>query len=111
MQQENPGFMQQKRRDVFPCEAGHAHERSLFGAVLETVQVHDLRMQDRHCCPCACMCEIDRRGAAFITRKHADLPFEPVNGLRAVGRIETGHVAEQRVRNRSGVKSVVSRVR
>ena len=29
-------------RDVFPCEDGHAQERSLFGAVLETVQADDL---------------------------------------------------------------------
>ena len=42
-------------------------------------------MRDRH------------RGAGCITRQHAGLPFEVVNALRAVGRIETGHVAEQRV--------------
>ena len=41
-----------------------------------------------------------RRGAGFITRQHAGLPFEPVNVLRSVGRIETGHVAEQRVQVR-----------
>ena len=28
--------------DVFPCEDGHAQERSLFGAVLETVRAGDL---------------------------------------------------------------------
>jgi len=27
--------------DVFPCEDGHAQERSMLGLVLETVQVHD----------------------------------------------------------------------
>jgi len=86
--------------DVFPCEDGHAQERSLFGAVLETVQAHDLWIQDRNFCTCAFLCEIDHRGAAFITRQHAGLPFEPVNMLRAVGRIETGHVAEQRVQVR-----------
>ena len=26
--------------DVFPCENGHAQERSLFGAVLDTVGIH-----------------------------------------------------------------------
>jgi len=83
--------------DVFPCEEGHAQERSLFGAVLETVRAGDLWMQDRNFCPCAFLCEIDHRGAAFITRQHAGLPFEIVNALRSVGRIETGHVAEQRV--------------
>jgi hypothetical protein len=83
--------------DVFPCEDGHAQERSLFGAVLETVQTDDRWIQDRHFCPCAFLCEIDHRGAAFITRQHAGLPFAIVNALRSVGRIETGRVAEQRV--------------
>jgi hypothetical protein len=83
--------------DVFPCEDGHAQERSLFGAVLETVQADDLWIQDRNFCTCAFLCEIDQRGAAFITRQHEGLPFDIVSGLRSVGRIETGHVAEQRV--------------
>ena len=84
-------------RDVFPCEDGHAQERSMLGLVLETVQADDLWIQDRNFCPCAFLCEIDRRGAGFITRQHKGLPFEMVNVLRSVGRIETGHVAEQRV--------------
>jgi hypothetical protein len=86
--------------DVFPCEDGHAQERSLFGSVLETVQADDLWIQDRNFCTCAFLCEIDQRGAAFITRQHAGLPLETVNVLRSVGRIETGHVAEQRVQVR-----------
>ena len=86
--------------DVFPGEDGHAQERSLFGAVLETVHAGDLWMQDRNCCPCAFLCEIDTRGAGFITRQHEGLPFETVHVLRSVGRIETGHVAEQRVQVR-----------
>ena len=87
-------------RDVFPCEDGHAQERSMLGLVLETVQVHDLWIQDRHFCTCAFLCESDQRGAGFITRQHEGLPFEIVNALRSVGRIETGHVAEQRVQVR-----------
>ena len=83
--------------DVFPCEDGHAQERSLFGTVRETVQANDLWIQDRNFCPCAFLCEIDQRGAAFITRQHEGLPFDIGSGLRSVGRIETGHVAEQRV--------------
>jgi hypothetical protein len=83
--------------DVLPCEDGHAQERSLCGAVLETVQADDLWIQARNFCPCAFLCEIDHRGAAFITRQHAGLPCEIVHALRSVGRIETGRVAEQRV--------------
>ena len=83
--------------DVFLCEDGHAQERSMLGLVLETVHADDLWMQDRNFCPCAFLCEIDRRGAACITRQQKGLPFEMLNALRSVGRIETGHVAEQRV--------------
>jgi hypothetical protein len=86
--------------DVFPCEDGHAQERSLLGLVLETVRTGDLWIQDRNFCTCAFLCEVDRRGACFITRQHEGLPFEPVHVLRSVGRIETGHVAEQRVQVR-----------
>jgi Transposase DDE domain len=83
--------------DVFPCEDGHAQERSLFGALRETLQTSDLWIADRNFCTCALLCAIDRRGAFFIIRQHEGLPFEMVNVLRSVGRIETGHVAEQRV--------------
>jgi hypothetical protein len=34
--------------DVFPCEAGHAPERSLLGAVLATVAADDRWIADRH---------------------------------------------------------------
>lgn len=86
--------------DVFPCEDGHAQERSMLGQVLETVQAHDLWIQDRNFCTCAFLCGIDSRGAGFITRQHEGLPFEVVTTLRPVGRIETGQVAEQRVQVR-----------
>ena len=83
--------------DVFPCEDGHAQERSLFGAVLQTVQAGDLWIQDRNFCPCAFLCDIARRGAFFITRQHAGLPYEKVTSFCPAGRMETGRVAEQRV--------------
>jgi IS4 transposase len=83
--------------EVFLCEDGHAQERSMLAPVLETVQANDLWIQDRNFCTCAFLCAIDRRGAAFITRQHKGLPFEMLNAFRSVGRIETGHVAEQRV--------------
>src|SRR6266446_5732774 len=66
-------------REVLPCEDGHTQERSWFGAVLETVQADDFWMQDRNVCPCAFLCEIDRRGAGFITRQHEGLPFAMVH--------------------------------
>ena len=86
--------------EVFPCEDGHAQERSMLGQVLETVQAHDLWIQDRNFCTCAFLCGIHTRGAGFITRQHEGLPFEVVTSWRAGGRIETGQVAEQRVQVR-----------
>ncbi len=62
--------------DVFPCENGHAQERSLFGAVLDTVEAGDLWIEDRNFCTRAFLCEIDKRGAFFVTREHQGLQFE-----------------------------------
>ena len=99
--------------DVFPCADGHAQERSLFGAVLQTVQAGDLWMQDRNFCPCAFLCDIARRGAFFITRQHAGLPYERVTSFCPAGRMETGRVAEQRVvvRDAQGTASLFRRLR
>jgi hypothetical protein len=86
--------------DVLRGEDGHAHERALLGVVLETVPANDRWMQDRTFCPCACLCERESRGAGCITRQHEGLPFEVVTTWRAVGRMETGPVAEPRVQVR-----------
>jgi hypothetical protein len=85
-------------RDVFPCEDGHAQERSLFGAVLKTVQAGDLWMADRNFCTRDLLCDLDQRGAGFVIREHQRLPFEILTPLRPLGRVETGKIAEQRVR-------------
>jgi len=85
-------------RDVFPCEDGHAQERSLFGDVLKTVQAGDLWIADRNFCTRDFLCDIDHRGAGFIIREHRGLPFEILTPLRPLGRVETGKIAEQRVR-------------
>ena len=50
--------------DVFPCENGHAQERSLFGALLKTVEAGELWIEDRHCCTRDFLCDIDKRGAS-----------------------------------------------
>ena len=76
--------------DVLPCENGHAQERSLFGAVLETVEAGDLWIEDRNFCTRAFLCEIDKRGAFFVTREHQGLPFEILTPLRSYGRTPTG---------------------
>jgi len=81
--------------DVFPCEDGHAQERSMLGQVLETVQARDLWIQDRNFWTCAFLGGMETRGAGFMTRQREGLPFTELTSWRARGRIETGHVAEQ----------------
>ncbi|MGH7926374.1 MAG: transposase [Candidatus Binatia bacterium] len=84
--------------DVFPCEDGHAQERSLFGAVLKTVEAGDLWIEDRNFCTREFLCEMDGREAFFVAREHKGLPFEILSPLRACGRTPTGEIAQQRVR-------------
>ena len=100
-------------RDVFPCEDGHAQERSLFGVVLKTVQAGDLWIADRNFCTRDFLCDIDTRGASFVIREHRGLPCEIVSPLRPLGRVETGHIAEQRVRvvDGQGVAQTFRRLR
>jgi hypothetical protein len=99
--------------NVFPCEDGHAQERSLFGAILPTVQAGDLWMADRNFCTREFLCTIDQRGAGFLVRQHAGLPCEMLTPWSTVGRIETGAVAEQQVRvvDAHGAGHILRRVR
>jgi hypothetical protein len=84
--------------DVFPCENGHAQERSLFGPLLKSVKANDLWIEDRNFCTRDFLCEIDNRGAFFVTREHLGLKFEILGALRECGRTATGSVAQQRVK-------------
>ena len=99
--------------DVFPCENGHAQERSRFGPLLKTVQAGDLWIEDRNFCTRDFLCDIDTRGAFFITREHQGLKFEILGPLRSCGRTATGQVAQQRVKvvDRQGQAHIFRRVR
>jgi hypothetical protein len=99
--------------DVFPCEDGHAQERSLFGAVLETVHAGDLWIADRNFCTCGFLCGMDTRGVCFIVRQHEGLPYERCSPWRSAGRVETGQVAEQQIRvwDAQGTAHVFRRLR
>ena len=99
--------------DVFPCENGHAQERSLFGTLLKTVEADDLWIEDRNFCTRDFLCDIGRRGAFFITREHRGLRFEILEALRECGRTETGSVAQQRIQvvDERGQGHVFRRVR
>jgi Transposase DDE domain len=83
--------------DVVPCENGQAQERSLFGALLKTVEAGDLWMEDRNFCTRDFLCTIANREAFFITREHRGFTFEIEEALHACGPTETGSVAQQQV--------------
>src|ERR1017187_2259114 len=57
--------------DVFPCEDGHAQERSLLPQVLLTVEAGDLWIADRNFCTTGFLSGIMARDAAFLIRQHA----------------------------------------
>jgi hypothetical protein len=81
--------------DVLPCEDGHAQERSLLPALLETTEANDLWMADRNFCTIAYLFGIAKRGGKFIIRQHGSLPFVLKGRCKRIGETETGVVYEQ----------------
>lgn len=83
--------------DIFPCEDGHAQERSLVDDVLWQVEKDDLWITDRNLCTRRFAFGVAKRQAFFIVRHHKQMPFEAITPLEAVGRIDTGMIYEQQV--------------
>jgi len=81
--------------DVFPCEDGHAQERSLLGEVLPTVEPLDVWIADRNFCTRQFLAGIANRDAFFIIRQHGKLPWEPTGKETQAGNVETGKVYDQ----------------
>ena len=99
--------------DVFPCEDGHAQERSLLPQVLETVRSKDLWIADRNFCTTAFLFGIVQRQGAFLIRQHAStLNYELVGSRRKIGRCPTGMLYEQPMRlfHPDGSSIVIRRV-
>jgi hypothetical protein len=90
--------------DVFPCENGHAQERSLLALVLETVQPRDVWIDDRNFCTLPFLWGIDTRQGFFVTREHKGLSWEAVTSPKAAGTADGATVFEQQIRlvNESG---------
>jgi hypothetical protein len=85
--------------DVFPCEDGHAQERSLFSQVLETVAPKDVWIADRNFCTTDFLFGISARDAFFVIREHAANVNWEAAGKRSRGqKSDKGTVYEQRVR-------------
>ncbi len=82
--------------DVFPCEDGHAQERTLLPALLETVKRDDLLIMDRNLCTMDTLLGIKRRHAYFVVREHGgSLRSQLVDKRKKIGRCDTGMVYEQ----------------
>lgn len=85
--------------DVFPCEDGHAQERSLLPQLLATVQTADIWIADRNFCTTGLLFGIASRSAAFLIRQHRQtLHYELLGERRKIGRCPTGMIYEQRMR-------------
>ena len=81
--------------DIFPCEDGHAQERSLLPEVLETVEADDLWIGDRNFCITEFIFNIESKQAFFLVRQHQNLPWTAETELVWVGHTEGGEVFEQ----------------
>jgi IS4 transposase len=99
--------------DVFPCEDGHAQERSLLPQVLMTVKAWDLWIADRNFCTTGFLFGIAEPDAAFIIRQHKQtLTYELLGERRKIGRCPTGMIYEQKMRltDEAGKSMTIRRV-
>jgi hypothetical protein len=83
--------------DIFPCEDGHAQERRLFGAVLDSIKPRQLWIADRNMCTLEFLSGIAQRQVAFVIREHQNLPWQALDQLRSVAVIEAGELFEQTI--------------
>lgn len=84
--------------DAFPCEDGHAQERSLLVDVLDSMQPREVWIADRNFCTSLFLFQTALNKAYFVIRQHAtNVRWEAVGRRRKVGRTETGVVYQQRV--------------
>jgi|LGVF01.1.fsa_nt_gb hypothetical protein len=83
--------------EVFPCEDGHAQERSLLGEVLKTVAPGDAWVADRNFCTLMFLLGISRAGGFFAIREHKNLPWDELSNLRPAGKTDTGKAFEQKI--------------
>ena len=81
--------------DIFPCEDGHAQERSLLPEVLETVVAGELWIGDRNFCTTEFISTIESKQAFFLVRQHQNLPWKEESELVGAGYTDGGKVFEQ----------------
>jgi len=81
--------------DVFPCEDGHAQERSLLCRVTESIDPLDVFIMDRNFCVRHFLFDTADRKSFFIVRHHANFAYEALEEEQCAGEVETGQVYEQ----------------
>ena len=99
--------------DVFPCEDGHAQERSLLPQVLTTVEARDLWIADRNFCTTGFLFGIANQDAAFVIRQHKqNLTYELLGERHKIGRCPRGMIYEQQMRltDEAGKSRTIRRV-
>ncbi|MGI8504302.1 MAG: transposase, partial [Hassallia sp.] len=83
--------------DVFPCEDGHAQERSLFDQVLPTVEADDVWIADRNFCTLKFLFGIAAQKGYFLIRQHQNMPWQATDDFRLVGKSDSGIAFEQNI--------------
>jgi IS4 transposase len=98
--------------DVFPCEDGHAQERSLLTDVVSRLRERDLWLADRNFCVRSFLLALVAAGACFVIRQHGNLAWEPAGPVYGRGRLDGSRVREQRVaiRDEEGQRVFLRRV-
>jgi hypothetical protein len=98
--------------DVFPCEDGHAQERSLLTEVVAGLRQRDLWLADRNFCVRAFLPALAAAGAGFVIRRHEKLAWETAGPAYGRGRIDGSRVREQwvAIRDDEGQRVFLRRV-
>jgi hypothetical protein len=86
--------------EAWPCEDGHASERSLVEPVLEWVRPGEVWIADRNLCFWAFILGLLEAKAYFVLRQHGQFSPEPLEEFRVVGRNASGVVSEQAIQGR-----------
>ena len=85
--------------DVFPCEDGHAQERSLLSDVLARASANEVWVADRNFATADFLTGLSQRGAFFVMREHqGGFRWSPDAPMTVVGLSETGEISEQPIR-------------
>ena len=83
--------------DVFPCEDGHAQERSLLKTVSRTIEANDVWVADRNFCTVDFTVNIVSEGGYFAIRQHKKYPSKIIGKEKYIGKTKTGKVYEQAI--------------